>query len=139
MLRFHASGQCQSVVGGDDASAGRLLRQCRNYVIGFGDEAEAFLHVPQGRLVAEIRGRGATAILDQYAIVSQEMRVGQRMQHALIGVDAAEEQRLDVEVLEDAVQWRIPKAADAILVDLDVAGVRLELVLRSNGQASGPN
>jgi len=44
------------------------------------------------------------------------MCVSQRVQHALIGVDAAEEQRLDVEVLEDAVQWRIPKAADAILV-----------------------
>ena len=50
------------------------------------------------------------------------------MQHALVGVDAAEEQRLDVEILEDAVQWRIPKAADAILVDLDVFGKLLELV-----------
>src|SRR6202795_3412123 len=56
------------------------------------------------------------------------MRVSQRMQHALIGIDAAEEQRLDVEVLEDAVQWRIPKTADAILVDLDVFRKLLELV-----------
>jgi len=46
----------------------------------------------------------------------------------MIGIDAAEEQRLDVEVLEDAVQWRIPEAADAILVDLDVFRKLLELV-----------
>jgi hypothetical protein len=51
------------------------------------------------------------------------------VQHALIGVDAAaEERRLDVEVLEDAVQWRIPEAADAILVDLDVFRKLLEFV-----------
>ena len=47
-------------------------------------------------------------MLDQHAMVAEEMRVGQRAQHALIGVDAVEEQRLDIEVLEDALSRARP-------------------------------
>ena len=93
-----------------------------------GDEAEALLDVEQRRLRAVVgRGRGA-AVLDQHAAVAEEVRVLQRAQHALVGVDAGEEHRAHAEVAQDAVERRVPEAADAVLVDADVAGLRVQLV-----------
>jgi hypothetical protein len=46
----------------------------------------------------------------------------------LIGVDAGEQCRLDAEIAQDAVERRIPEAADAVLVDLDVLRLLLEPV-----------
>ena len=112
--------QCSAAIGDDGDLAGRLLRQSRYHVAGFGHEAEAFFDVPQGRFVAEIGGGRAAAILDKHAIVAEEMRVGQRVQHALIGVDAAEKDSLHLEIAQDAVERRVPKTADAELVDFDV-------------------
>src|ERR1700677_2446371 len=42
------------------------------------------------------------------------------MQNELIGIDTAEEQRLGLEIAQNAVEGRIPKAADPIFVDLYV-------------------
>ena len=93
-----------------------------------GDEAEALLDVPHRGLGAEVgRGRGA-AILDQHAAVAQEVGVGQRVQHALVGVDAGEQHGARAEVAQDGIERRVPEAADAMLVDLDVLGLLLELV-----------
>src|SRR5216683_5924463 len=103
-------------------------RESFDNLAGTGDKTKTELDVPERGLAAEI-GRGrSTAIFHQHAIVAEEMRVGQRVQHALIGVDAAEEQRLDIEVLEDAVQRRVPEAADAIFIDLDIFRKLLQFV-----------
>ena len=56
------------------------------------------------------------------------MGVGQRVQDTLIGVDAAEEQRLYIKILEDAVQRCVPKAADPAPVDLDIFWKLLEFI-----------
>ena len=59
----------------------------------FGDEAEALLDVPHRRLGAEVGRGGGAAVLDQHAAIAEEVGVGQRVQHALVGVDAGEQQR----------------------------------------------
>ena len=46
----------------------------------------------------------------------------------MIGVDAAEEQRLYIKILEDAVQRCVPKAADPALVGLDIFWKLLEFI-----------
>ena len=78
--------------------------------VGAGHEAEAFLDVPDRRLGAEIRRRGGAAIVDQDAAVAEEVRVGQRMQHALIGVDAGEQDRLGAEIAQDASRAACPRS-----------------------------
>src|SRR4030081_247670 len=103
-------------------------RESFHNLLRIGNETKKKRNAPNRCLAAKLGRGGSTAIFHEHAIVAEEMRVGQRVQHALIGVDAAEEQRLDVEVLEDAVQWRVPKTADAILVDLDIFRKLLELV-----------
>ena len=50
------------------------------------------------------------------------------MHHALIGVDAREQDRFDSKVAQDAVERRVPETADAILVDLDVVGFLRQFV-----------
>lgn len=78
--------------------------------------------------MAEIRRGGAAAILHKHAIVAEEMRIGQRVQYALVGVDAAEEYSLHLEIAQDAVERRVPETADPILVDFDVFRQLRELV-----------
>ena len=74
------------------------------------------------QIVASVQKSGEVVAQqsDQHAAVAEEIRVGQRMQHALIGVDAGEQDRAGAEVAQDAVERRVPEAADPVLVDLDV-------------------
>src|ERR1700730_10030233 len=104
------------------------LPDCGDDLLRAGHEAEALLDVPDRRLAAKIRRGRAAAILHQHAIVTEKMRVGERVKHALVGVDATEHERFYVEIAQDAVERRVPEAADAIFVDLDVFGKLLELV-----------
>src|SRR5947208_2508899 len=107
-------------------NAGLLLQRLQ-YLPRIGDEAEALLDVPDRRLDAEVgRGRGA-AILDQDAAIAQKVCVGQRMQHALVGVDAGEQYGAHTEIAQDRIERGVPEAADAVLVDLDVVGLLFEL------------
>ena len=55
------------------------------------------------------------------------------MQHALVGVDAGEQDGAHAQVAQDAVQRRVPETADAVLVDADVAGQRREFVHHGGG------
>ena len=76
--------------GAGQALTGSLPGQRGNNVRGFGHETETALDVPQRRLEAEIRRGGGAAILDQDAAIAEKIGVGERVQHALIGVDAGE-------------------------------------------------
>ena len=93
-------------------------------LVRIGNETKTKLNVPNRRLAAKV-GRGrSTAIFHEHAIVAEEMRVGQRVQHALIGVDAAEEQRLDVESLDRAaLVWHLFIMAVAVSLGAILLGV----------------
>jgi hypothetical protein len=45
----------------------------------------------------------------------------QRAQHALIGIDAGEQQRRDIEIAQDAVEHRVLKAGHPVFGDMNVA------------------
>src|SRR5260370_31289962 len=66
-------------------------RKAFYYPVRIGHETETELYIPDRGLTAEVGRRRSPAIFHYHTIVANEMRVGQRVQHALIGVDAAEE------------------------------------------------
>src|SRR6516164_2438107 len=100
---------------------------------GISDEAKAFFHIPDRGLGAEIRRGGGAAIFNQDAAVTEEISISQRMHDALIGVDAGEQDRPDAKIAQDAIERCVPKAADAILVDLDVLLLLRQFVDNSRG------
>jgi hypothetical protein len=66
-------------------------RKALYYPVRIGHETETELYIPDRGVTAEVGRRRSAAIFYEHTIVAKEMRVGQRVQHALIGVDAAEE------------------------------------------------
>src|SRR6266436_4013841 len=92
----------------------------RQHVGRAADEAVALLHVPDRRLRAEVRRSGSAAVLQHDAAVPEEIRIGERAKHALVGVYPGEQYGADAEILQDAVERRVPEAADAIFIDLNV-------------------
>src|SRR3954454_7396969 len=93
--------------------------------LAVGDESKALLDVVQRGLQAVVRRRGGGAVPHQHTVVAEEVRVHQRREHALVRVHAAEEQRGDPQVPQDAVELGVPEAAHAVLVDSHVARVLL--------------
>src|SRR3546814_8990665 len=54
---------------------------------------------------------------------------------SLVGIDAREQHGADIEVAQDAVERRVPEAADAVFVDPDVFQLLLQLVDHGGGPA----
>lgn len=104
----------------------RHLRQGVDHRLGTAHEAEALLDVSDRGSRAELGRRGGAAVFEQDAAAAQEVGVLERAHHALIGVHSGEEQGADVEVPQDAVERRVPEAADSILVDAVVTRLALE-------------
>src|ERR1700729_3811357 len=68
------------------------LRECRGNHVRLDDEAKALLNVIKGRGHAIILGSRGGAVFQQQAVIATEIRVLQRAQHALVGIDAGEQQ-----------------------------------------------
>ena len=70
---------------------------------------------------AHISGRkGAAGVRQQHTVVTQEAGDLQAGEHAAVGVDPGEQQGGDALLAQDAVEFVVPKAAEAVLEDGDV-------------------
>ena len=65
------------------------------------------------------RGRAA-GVLEQHAVVAEEMGVLQGREDAAVGVDAGEQQRGDAALAQQRVELVVPEAAQAMLVHREV-------------------
>ena len=100
------------------------------------DKAETLPHVVDRRGQTIVRrGRGG-AILQQQAVIAAEIGVLQRAQHALVGIDAGEQQRRDAEVAQDAVEFGVLKTGHAVFRDMDVGGIGRKLIDDRRGPAA---
>ena len=71
---------------------------------------------------------GGRTVVDEDAVVAKETRVLQRRHDAAVEVGAHEQECRDTHVTQDAVQVRLPEAAEANLGDVDVAVFDRQLV-----------